>query len=571
MATFYVNNVTGNDGNSGSIDWPYITIDKAIDVVVARNRGNDKIAIAYSGSDYTYNSSQSAITVGGYSWAEDDYMEVYGYDPSGGTNRPRLLCPDYSNAGYSLQFQSNTDYITIHDLYFYTAVGNISYNTAHIYFNSNIRDGDTHFKIYNCKFEGQRDATTGNHEIAVFFGGGTKAALEVYQCYFKNIENAIYSYTTTPWPVSLNVHNCISFNQGVAGYLVQFGLDDSTAVNVDLTLVHNTHIAHGAQYGTGGVFIRNGSFDPNDTLILRNNIVHNCNFPFYLGGNPTTSMLVDDTFVDQTAAGYNFFGYHNGSASNCIYNDASSRTTGFKKFAYLSGYLSPGDVKDNSAPSAYANWFVDASTENFFWYETGWMTIADLRPKYASFRGTFEDTTNGVKGALGWGGYTDVSIETECTCMISPYTVPIWATGACTKPKYLSDTSLSTGATFDFGSASDGTFTLIGAYPGYSLVTTFLGEVTTNVRWTGTVKKLGVTIPCKTRAVVYCPDPMDPEQSDTTATYSAWSASYTTASRSNTVAQTSWGLYTFYVEVDEQDIGTTGALYYAGTIYVEEP
>jgi len=134
---FYVNNVIGDDNNAGtSVTFPWASLDKAVDQINLKGLPGDTIKICYSGTDYTYaahSNIQGSFTEG-YGWGEGDYFTLTGYDPAGGTDRPKLLLPGGNVVCSAFTFAYDADYWLTKDFHFYFETVNLSFGATMLNF-----------------------------------------------------------------------------------------------------------------------------------------------------------------------------------------------------------------------------------------------------------------------------------------------------------------------------------------------------------------------------------------------------------------------------------------------------
>jgi len=449
---FYVNNVTGSDTNGGNnISYPYKSIDKVIDEINIRGVPGDTIRICYSGTDYTYAAKsliQGTFTQGN-SWDEGEYFTIEGYDPAGGTNRPKLLGGHGNMSSSILGFSVDADYWLIRDFYFYTPGTNLSWSAHHINISSSLTDGDKYFKVRNCYFEGKHNLLSTDHQHGIYIVGGSRVHVDAQFNVFKNLDYGVRMYTSLPAGLGVNIQHNIFVNDSYQMenifYLSQVG--DA----IDFTFSNNTYLGFGpTQYDGYACRVNNGELTGDINFEIQNNFVYWVNYAF----RKVITGALDSTLHE--FVGYNTWGRVN-SVSNGYYGD-------FDAFETESNYRATGDYNVHATTSKddYTTWFADYGSQTYFWTETGWITTYDLRPIGIEMTGTMEDPINGLRGAIKYSGvYKDTTVTTNQVVEISPW---LYATTNDVTFSYDTEYGLRgfSAYTFDLGDSSAHDFSNFG-------------------------------------------------------------------------------------------------------------
>lgn len=408
---FYVDNVNGSSVNGGeSPGNAMIDIDNAIDAINSIGQPGDSIRILYTGTDYTYLSSQSIINKYGYGWSDGEYFTIEGYDPTNGTNRPTLLIPKGSGASwYRLYFSYTSSFWDIHDLKFMADGVNTNTGACFMLFSSSLADQSSHFRVHDCFFQG--DHTSSSDMVsAMYMSGGCYSNIQIYRNFFYNVGYVIRGGSTSPSPVAIDFNHNIVYtdaNQSEAPYNY-FHLNNTEPVSVKH--YNNTHIHCIASRYTGIAF-RLGSvtLGADDQIVLANNFINNINYAFYINNT------VDSDWTDSTRGSH--VGYNMGNMGN---SSASALYAAGADTFEIADYTSTGDVYTYlNSISDYTDWFAGYNDWTYFWEETGWMMIPDLRPiDKSSFEGIKGDPL-GIKGAIShWGITEDSSADTTHFCVL---------------------------------------------------------------------------------------------------------------------------------------------------------
>ena len=239
---YYVDNTLGNDSYNGlTKTYPFLTIDKAIDMINSYGRPGDGIRIAYTGQDYTYVANSSITTTGeaGYGWGDGEYYTIQGYDPDNGYNRPKLMGPGDPTAGSVFAFTTDANYWELSELDFEFTTANTSWSAYFILIGSGLNDAETHWRFYKCRFTGKCTIST-YHDQGVFVSSGTRAFLEYKYCFFEDLYYPIRGYTALPAPHSSVCHYCIFYFNYLSGS-VQFTFN-TDATNSDFTTGNQSYI-----------------------------------------------------------------------------------------------------------------------------------------------------------------------------------------------------------------------------------------------------------------------------------------------------------------------------------------
>ena len=428
---YWVDNTAGDDLNDGlSYSYPLATVDKAVDLLDVDGEPGDTIRICYTGQDYTRASTPSALdsqNTQGLSWNEGEYFTIEGWDPNGGNDRPTMVL----NAGASsfrwFVFSYYADYWKIRELRVREAGINTAWGNCLCFFSSNLYNNEKHFifeRIYSEGLYGVNSSQTGQ----VIYSYGARLNLTVRYCYFSGPRYILRNASTWPAMKCLHMHNCVFYN-APHDYATTFhygAFSDETDLDSTFIFENNTAVGcNSTQYTGYGVYIANqGSiyayFGPEDRFVVRNN--HCTRFNYFVRG-AVTGDCWDSIHADRTDVGYNIFGWHN-STSQGYFSDAEVFRTVEDPVGTLSKM--PGDVIHSTgggkSPNDITTWFKAYGDATYFWPESGYMTIPDVRPIHPDYTVTMTDTGvdyNGIKGALKSGVYVDTSHDTS-------HSVEIW-------------------------------------------------------------------------------------------------------------------------------------------------
>lgn len=535
---FWVDNVIGSDSYAGlSSTYPFLSVDKAIDTVVAYGKSGDIIRVCYTGSDYTYNASQSALSavynITGSGWGTDEFFTLEGYDKTGGRNRPRFLLPVGASTGYGFTLSLGANYWLFKDLWFYYENVNTTYSTAGVYFSASLYDSDSYFRFRGCRFEGQYGTNTSCHDAGIYVGGGSRALVDIQNCLFYNISLPLKNWTATPVGRGWIIKNNIFYFPGYAGsnYFYWSSLPEVQ----DFTFSNNTFIALGpSPYYGYTALISNGDLSTsnvNTNFEFKNNFVFWCNYGLRSGG----TLVVENDVTNYV--GYNTFGRNNSSTAFYSLGFDICETEGSGKAV--------GDYNIGAYTTAdYTTLFVGYADWTYYWPESGWMTIPDLRPQSWEMTGTWEDPINGIRGAIERSGvYVGSQLDTQHQVVVDPsyykannrsYTGSITAGDF----PYMVDADPTTTLRLRFNSTNESVAATEFCYYGgnsncynsvasYSLVST-TWRITSTTLANNCDRRGDMDFPIytKTRARII----------GATTTTGSWSSSFTRGSRLNTVA-----------------------------------
>lgn len=417
--TFWVDNTAGSDSNMGTTqDYPFESIDVAVGNIDYRGGPGDTIMIAYTGLDYAFDSGRSPfgegshLRVHGTGWDDGEYILVKGYDPNGGNKRPTLGFPSGTTAGSAFGLQYYSNYISFEELAFVSEGANTGWSSNAIYPSSNLSDNITYFRFRRCYFDGLYTNKSTEHQIAFNVPGGARTHLDIQYCFFKNFQYMYKGYTSLPAEHGARWMYNVFYFDDQAGQSFFYPADSTEDENpIDFTYSHNTCICVGASQYTGAMctfykgLIKTTT---RDKFECKNNFVFWVNY--FLRGNSPTACESDIT----NYVGYNTWGRLNGSTAgyhgcfDICETEGSGRAVGDHNIHFYSQAAGEAILKD-----------VDATT--YFWPDSGWMTIPDLRPVGYEMTGTWEDPIDGLRGAIQYSGeYKDTSVDTSHSVYIGP-------------------------------------------------------------------------------------------------------------------------------------------------------
>lgn len=472
---YWVDNTNGDDIYTGSsYEFPVETIDRAIDLINLNGTPGDTIRICYTGQDYTMDTPPSYISTArtaGTSWSEGEYFTIEGHDPDGGYNRPILDFPPGGVYKRAFQFTQYADYWKITDLHFRQKGANTSWSSYPIFFYSGLYDDLKYFKVTRCAFEGWYGEDSADTWAGIR-AYGARLDLEVSYCYVTSSRYFISTSNTAPYFKNLHMHHCLVYDAPYAraSSIYNGQAADSTTEDSTFNFHNNTQYGSQATQWTGQfvTIVTNGSFGLDDTFITRNNICLRVNY--FL--RATVGNTFHSGLADRSDVGYNTWGYHN-RIDQGYYNDADV-------FELSPDYTAHGDIYilngDSSSKDDVTSWFKGYGDNTYFWEDSGWMTIPDMRPTHADFTGTYDGNMvdyAGIRGAIPYSGiYNDATITVSSSAVIYPYIrpnlIPEYSIDDIDLGHFLLDYNRETGAPLIFDNVEYLTFTGFGNIQDYS-------------------------------------------------------------------------------------------------------
>ena len=465
--TWWLDNTAGNDGYSGlSYTNAFKTWIKLADTFELYGKPGDIIKVCYTGQNYVFVSSRLLDTVGtqGYGWGNGEFVVLEGYDPNGNNNVPTIEGPTDDTSGYPVYFGTYANYWIIKDLKFYFPTTNTA-TCAGIMFSSLLLDGDTRFKVQRCWFEGQAHTLISDQATGAYVYGGSKIYVDFSACFFLNLKFPVRTNNTLLKATGLKLEKCIIYNENYgpifnlylneSGEYLDFTMKNCTQIITDGTGVYNQTVS----WLSGDLTNTN-----ENKLYFKNNIIYN-NIGFR--ANTTSGYGVANALDFTDCVGYNSM--HVPLNSKMYYDEADVFET--------VGYGGPGDIYlGTNYPnlSDLTTIFVGTGDFTYFWEDSGWMYIPDLRPVVPEMTGTFEDPINGIRGALPTGTYKDSSAVTNSYLNLSPY----WHPNIFSGTKYIVPIDSSANPVFSCYTATTETYSGFGSHGGYSDLTNLITQLT---------------------------------------------------------------------------------------------
>lgn len=473
---WWVDNVNGSDTNTGtSYDSAFLTLNQGFGVASYHGGPGDTVRICYTGTDYTPNISRSTIgdgdnwRVSGCGWGEGEFSTIEGYDPDGGNKRPKLLISGGSSASYAIVFTNHSNYWLVKDLWFEYDGTNIGWSTGAISIANTIDDNRTYFKVRSCIFDGLLTNNTTQHSAGIYVIGGGRTHVDVQYNWFKDCAYSIRGNTTVPRMVGYRIkHNLITGADRIGTHTWYVIDTTSSEETIDYTYTNNTVLCYGASQYTGAASqLGNGAYitDGRDNFEVLNNFVFWTNY--FLRGISGSGATPEITKTVQ----YNTWGKLNG---------ASLGYSGIFDVCETNGYLADHDISLDGLKNwaAVEELFGDVDATNFFWPETGWMTVLDLRPKAVAYLGAPHGDVE-ARGAIQlWSRLNQVIIATDHQAIIASDTQAAWNTDTLLSQEF------STGRSFTF----------LSNYTDSSAVITTWGDQTSYDHSTTSITTLGTKV-----------------------------------------------------------------------------